>query len=212
VAQAVEFDALAKNIIVKIPATKTGIKGMEEATYLGVSINATVAFTVPKAVAVGEAIERALARRQAEGLDISRVGPVVTIICGRLGDWHEKFVARDGITIDPGYLEWAGVAALKRAYHIFEERGFHSRILSAAFRNHMQWSALVGGDLVVSPRFAWQQRFNASGIDPVSRIDVPIDTCIIDALSAKVPDFNSAYEVGAWTLMASRTSGRAASL
>ena len=74
VAQAVEFDALAKNIIVKIPATKTGIEGTEEATYLGVSINATVAFTVPKAVAVGEAIERALARRQAEGLNISRVG------------------------------------------------------------------------------------------------------------------------------------------
>ena len=50
-AQAVEFDALAPNIIVKIPATENGIAAMEEATYRGVSINATVSFTVPQAVA-----------------------------------------------------------------------------------------------------------------------------------------------------------------
>ena len=195
VAQALEFDALAKNVIVKIPATKTGIKAMEEATYRGVSINGTVSFTVPQAVAVGEAIERGLVRREAEGLDVSTMGPVVTIMAGRLDDWLKKVVAQEAITIDPGYLEWAGVAALKRAYHIFQDRRFRSRILSAAFRNHMQWSELVGGDLVVSPPFAWQQRFNASGIDPVSRIDLPVEPRVIETLSAKVPDFNRAYEV-----------------
>ena len=200
VAQAVEFDALAKNIIVKIPATKIGIKAMEEATYRGVSINATVSFTVPQAVAVGEAIERALVRREAEGLDVSQMGPVVTIMGGRLDDWLKKVVARDGITIDPGYLEWAGVAALKRAYHVFQTRGFRSRILSAAFRNHMQWSELVGGDLVVSPPFKWQQKFNTSGIDPISRIDEPVDPRIIETLSAKIPDFNRAYEVDSMTV------------
>ena len=60
VEQAVRFDALAPNVIVKIPATETGIRAMEEATYRGVSINATVSFTVPQAVAVAEAIERGL--------------------------------------------------------------------------------------------------------------------------------------------------------
>ena len=116
-------------------------------------------------------------------------------MAGRLDDWLKKVVAQEAITIDPGYLEWAGVAALKRAYHIFQDRRFRSRILSAAFRNHMQWSELVGGDLVVSPPFAWQQRFNASGINPVSRIDLPIEPRVIETLSAKVPDFNRAYEV-----------------
>lgn len=199
VAQALEFDALAKNIIVKIPATKTGIEAMEEATYLGVSINATVSFTVPQAVAVGEAIERGLLRREAEGLDISWMGPVVTIMGGRLDDWLKKVVARDAITIDPGCLQWAGVAALKRGYHVFQECSFRCRILSAAFRNHMHWSELVGGDLVVSPPFEWQQTFNASGIDPFSRIDMPVDPQIIDALSAKIPDFNRAYEIDGMT-------------
>jgi len=104
-AQAVEFDGLAENIIVKIPATETGIAAMEEATYRGVSINATVSFTVPQAVAVAEAIERGLRRREAEGLDVSRMGPVCTIMVGRLDDWLKAVAARDAITIDPGYLE-----------------------------------------------------------------------------------------------------------
>lgn len=193
--QAEYFSTLAPNIVVKLPATATGIEAMEEVTFRGVSINATVSFTVPQAVAVAEAVERGLLRREAAGSPTEQMGPVATIMGGRLDDWLKKVVARDGIMIDPGYLEWAGVAALKRAYHIFQERGFHSRVLSAAFRNHMQWSELVGGDLVVSPPFAWQQRFNASGIDPVSRIEEPVDTRIIETLSAKIPDFNRAYEV-----------------
>ena len=198
VAQAVEFAALAKNIIVKIPATRIGIEAMEEATFRGVNINATLSFTVSQAVTVGEAIERGLNRREAAGLDTSEMGPVVTIMGGRLDDWLKKVVARDGIAIDLANLEWAGVAALKRGYQVFRERGFRSRILSAAFRNHWQWSELVGGDLVVSPPFSWQQKFTASGIDPVSRIDVPVDPAVMAAL-ATVPDFVRAYEVDGMT-------------
>lgn len=194
VAQAEEFAALAENIIVKLPATSTGIEAIEEATYRGISINATVSFTVPQALAVGEAVERGLTRREAAGEDISAMGPVVTIMGGRLDDWLKISVAREGTMIDPGHLEWAGVAALKRAYAIFTERRYRSRLLSAAFRNHFQWSELVGGDLVISPPFEWQQKFEASGIEPTSRIDVPVDPRIIDTLSAKVPEFNRAYE------------------
>src|SRR3712207_3791236 len=132
VAQAVEFDALAPNVIVKIPATEVGIRAMEEATYRGVSINATVSFTVPQAVAVAEAIERGLQRREAEGHDVGAMGPVCTIMVGRLDDWMKAVAARDGITVDPGVLEWAGVAAFKRAHEVFRERGFRTRLLSAA--------------------------------------------------------------------------------
>jgi transaldolase len=44
VEQAVHFDSLAPNIIVKIPATKTGIAAIEEATYRGVSITTSRAW------------------------------------------------------------------------------------------------------------------------------------------------------------------------
>jgi transaldolase len=194
VAQAVHFAELAPNIIVKIPATKTGIAAIEEATALGVSINATVSFTVAQAVAVGEAVERGLDRRAADGHDIGEMGPVVTIMGGRLDDWLKHTVARDRILIDPGYLEWAGVAALKRGYEIFRERGFRSRILSAAFRNHMQWSELIGGDLVVSPPFDWQLRINENQLPVEPRIDVPVDPRVIETLLDRVPEFRRAYE------------------
>ena len=86
VAQAVRFSQLAPNMIVKIAATRAGIVAMEEATYRGVSINATASFTLPQAIAAAEAVERGLKRREAEGLEISTMGPVCTIMVGRLDD------------------------------------------------------------------------------------------------------------------------------
>ncbi|HEX5808233.1 MAG TPA: transaldolase family protein, partial [Anaerolineales bacterium] len=65
--QAIHFNTLAPNMIVKIPVTKAGIQAIEEATCQGVSINATVSFTVPQALAVAEAVERGLDRRAAAG-------------------------------------------------------------------------------------------------------------------------------------------------
>src|SRR3954453_597324 len=194
VAQALEFDGLAPNVIVKIPATATGIRAMEEATYRGVSINATVSFTVPQAIAVAEAIERGLQRREAEGLDVDRMGPVCTIMVGRLDDHLKAVAKRDVVTVDPGILEWAGVAVFKRAYEIFGERGFRTRLLSAAFRNHMHWSQLVGGDVVISPPFDWQVRLNASGIEPLSRIDEPVADAVLRTLYEKFPEFRRAYD------------------
>lgn len=193
VAQAVEFSGLAENIIVKIPATATGIAAMEEAAYRGVSINATLSFTVPQAVAVGEALERALDRRAADGLPEQEFGHVVTIMGGRLDDWLKVWSAGRRILTTPGVLDWAGVAALKNAHRIFTERGFRSRILSAAFRNHLQWSELVGGDLVVSPPFDWQARINENAIPAENRIDVPVAPAILAELQS-LSEFRRAYE------------------
>ena len=193
VAQAVEFSQLAPNIIVKIPATANGIAAMEEAAYRGVSINATCSFTVPQAVAVGEALERALDRRAAEGLPEQEFGHVVTIMGGRLDDWLKKWAGAERILTTPGALDWAGVAALKRAHQIFTERGYRSRILSAAFRSFLHWSELVGGDLVVSPPFDWQVRINENNVPAENRIDVPVDADIMAELM-ELSEFRRAYE------------------
>ncbi len=122
--QALDFDRLAPNMIVKIPVTRAGIPAIEEATYRGVSINATVCFTLPQCIAVAEAVERGLARREKEGLPIDTMGPVCTIMVGRLDDWLKVVAERENISVDPGYFEWAGVAVLKKTYKIFRERGY----------------------------------------------------------------------------------------
>ena len=191
--QAQEFSLLAPNMIVKIPVTSAGIPAIEEATYRGISINATVCFTLPQSIAVAEAVERGLARREREGKEIESMGPVCTIMVGRLDDWLKVVAEKNNVTIDPGYLEWAGVAVLKKSYRIFRERGYRIRLLSAAFRNHMHWSEFIGGQVVISPPHAWQVRFNASDVEVRPRIDKPVDPHIVDELSRKFADFRRAY-------------------
>jgi len=193
VEQAVEFSRLAPNMIVKIPVTRAGIPAIEEATYNGISINATVSFSLPQCIAVAKAVERGLKRREKEGKEIASMGPVCTIMVGRLDDWLKVVVEKENIAIDPGYLEWAGVAVFKKAYRIFRERGYRVRLLSAAFRNHMHWSEFIGGDVVISPPYSWQVRFNASDIEVRPRIDIPVEERIVEALSRKFLDFRRAY-------------------
>jgi transaldolase len=193
VKQAVAFSVLAPNMIVKIPATKAGIAAIEEATHRGISINATVSFTLPQCIAVAEAVERGLQRREAEGKDTDSMGPVCTIMVGRLDDWMKVLLERRDISVDPGITEWAGVAVFKKTYAIFRKRGYRLRLLSAAFRNHMHWSQLIGADAVISPPSAWQKRFNASEIEVRPRIDDPVEPKVVEALLGHFPDFRKAY-------------------
>ena len=194
VEQAVHFDSLAPNMIVKIPVTEAGVEAIEEATYRGVSINATVSFTVPQALHVAEAVERGLTRREAEGKDISRMGPVCTIMVGRLDDWLKIVAERDGVVADPWCLEWAGVAAMKKAYRIYQERGYRLRLLSAAIRSYLHWSEFIGGDVVISPPYKWQVRFNASTVSAAPRMATPVDPSIVDELYNKFSEFRRAYD------------------
>lgn len=194
VEQALAFHELAPNILVKFPATAAGIAGIEEATYRGVSINATVNFTLPQAIAVAEAVGRAMDRREAEGLNNDSVTPICTLMIGRLDDWVKVLVERDDIALDPGAPNWAGIAVFKRAYRLFTERRYRPRLLAAAYRHRLHWTELVGGDVAMTMPYAWQVRFNKSGIVPRPRMDVPVDPVIIDELLERVPDFRRAYE------------------
>ncbi len=194
--QALEFSQLAKNMIVKIPVTTEAIAAFEEATYQGVSINATVSFSVAQTVAVAEAVERGLMRREAEGKDISQMGPVCTIMVGRVDDWVKVAADKAGISVDPGIMEWAGVAVFRNAHKVYQERGYRTRLLSAAFRNHMHWSEIIGGDSVISPPYAWQVKINKSGIVPnLNSVNEPIEARILEPMLEKMPEFRKMYEV-----------------
>jgi transaldolase len=192
--QGIGFDALAPNIIVKFPATSVGVAVMEEATYRGVNVNATVSFSVGQALAAGEAVERGLRRREAEGLTTDSMGPVITVMMGRVEDWLRVVADRDGIAADPEALPWSGVAVMKRTIEEFGRRGLRARPLGAAIRHRLHWTELVGGDCVLSFPHSWWKRFQASGIDPEPRIDDPVDPRYLDELQRRFPAFVEAYE------------------
>jgi transaldolase len=186
---------LAPNMQVKIPATSAGIQAIEEATYRGVSINATVSFTVPQALAVAAAVERALDRRSAEGLSNDDITPVCTIMVGRMDDWLKVLRIRDGIAVQPGLLDWAGIAVIKKADRVYRERGYRTRLLAAAYRHHMHWSELIGGDVILTIPYGWQRIINGSDVAVVERFSRPVDPAIVERLLEVFPDFRRAYEV-----------------
>ncbi len=200
VAQAMHFDGLAPNIQVKIPVTKAGITAIEEVTYRGANINATVCFTVPQAIAAAEAVERGLLRRKTEEKSNAGMAPVCTIMIGRLDDWIKVIAKKNNLVITPGYMDWAGIAAIKRAYEIFRQRGYRARLLAAAYRHHMHWSELIGGDLTLTIPYEWQVLFNQSDVEVRERMGNAVDPQIVAELSRKFPDFCRAYAENGLTI------------
>ena len=123
--------SLAPNIAIKCPALPAGIKAMEMLTAAGITVNATVSFTVPQAVQVAEAIERGLAQAEKNNVDIKDVTPYVTIMVGRIDDHLKRVRDSKNINIDPEIINWASIATFKNAYRIFKERNYRSKLLAA---------------------------------------------------------------------------------
>jgi len=194
VAQAMHFHAMAPNIQVKIPVTREGIAAIEEVTCRGVNVNATVSFTLPQSIAVAEAVERGLKRRAAAGHDTDGMTPVCTIMIGRLDDWLKVVARNESIVLTPGHLDWAGIAVMKKTYGIFQQRGYRARLLAAAYRHHLHWSELIGGDLVQAIPYEWQVLFNNSDIEVRKRMQDPVDPAIVEEVYRKFADFRRAYD------------------
>ena len=193
VEQACRFNGLAPNMQVKVPATSAGIKAFEEMTYRGVSINATVSFTATQALAVAEAVERGLERRQSKAMDNSQINPVCTIMVGRLDDWLRESAIKKGICIDPCALHYGGIACMKKAYRTYKERGYRTKLLSAAYRTPLHWLEFIGGDLIMTIPYKNQLLFNDSDFQIKARIDDEVNPNYIKELR-KHPDFIKAYD------------------
>jgi transaldolase len=194
VSQALHFAKLAPNMQIKIPATAAGIVAIEEVTAQGVSINATVSFTVPQVIAVAEAVERGLKRREAAKQSIDHMAPVCTLMVGRLDDWMKVVAEKQKLVPTPGALDWAGVAALKHAYPMYKKAGYRTRLLAAAYRNHLHWSEFIGGDIVLTIPTGWQKRFNASSVEVIPRMDNPVPAWALTELTEQFEEFRKAYD------------------
>jgi transaldolase len=194
VEQAMRFNKLAPNIQVKIPASAAGIQAIEEVTYRGINVNATVCFTVPQSIAVAEAVERGMQRRAAETKDNSGLAQMCTIMIGRLDDWLKVVAKNENIVITPGHLDWAGIAAIKKAYGIFRQRGYRTRLLAAAYRHHLHWSELIGGDIAMTIPYEWQVLFNNCDVEVKERMQDAVDPKIVVELHRKFSDFRRAYD------------------
>ena len=194
VSQAGRLAKLAPNIAIKAPATDIGITAIENMIAEGISINATVSFSVAQAVEVAKAIDRGMRRASSAGHDTNSIRTYVTLMVGRVDDHLKRVAEKEGIAYTPGLLDWAGIAVFKEAHRVFKAHGYKGTLLAAAYRHQGHWSELIGGDVLQTIPYTWWTRFNLSGYTPVARLDCPVDRMIVDELAAKFPDFNRAHD------------------
>ncbi len=193
VAHAAELASLSENILIKMPVSTADIPALEECVYCGVSVNGTVCFGVPQAVAVAEAIERGLKRREAEGLSVEGMLNSCTIMTGRIDDYMKKLVLERETPITQEYLDCGGEAIFKKIYRLYRERGYRARLLVANNHSHFLWSRFLGGDLLMTVNPVWWRRMEGAVLEVRRTIDEDVDEVIIKELLDKIPEYRSIY-------------------
>ena len=193
VAHAVELSSLSENILVKMPVSQEGVAAVEECVYRGISVNGTVCFGVPQAVAVAEAIERGLNRREAEGLSVKGLFNSCTIMTGRIDDYIKKLVHEQELPITEEYLDFGGEAVFKKIYKLYAERGYRAKLLVANNQSHFLWTRFLGGDLLMTVNPVWWRRMEGAVLEVRRTIDEEPDRMAVQELLDKIPEYRKLY-------------------
>lgn len=207
--QAQALNGASPNIMIKMPGTQEGIEGIRILTSLGIPTNATLVFTVSQLVAVAEAVMAGLAEARAKGVDLSQWRSVGTMMLGRFegAEEFQRQAAAQGIELTETDLRWAGLAVFKKAYRIFQERGYETKLLAASMRLgptvdgrlriwHIE--KLAGGNVVLTifPNVYETLFANYTPEEIVPRIDEPVPEEELDKL-LQIEYFRQGYEEGA---------------
>ncbi|MEO8373506.1 MAG: transaldolase family protein, partial [Candidatus Solibacter sp.] len=183
--------AWAPNIAVKLPATAAGLDVLEDCVAGGLSVTATVSFTVPQVVAVAERHRAGIERARARSITPGKCFAVIMI--GRLDDFLREVAQDNRIAVGESDIRQAGLAVTKRAYAIYQERGYQAVLLVAALRGPYHLTELVGARLVMSIHPAYQEAFVTQDFPRQARIDEPVPADVVDRLR-RIPEFVRSYE------------------
>jgi transaldolase len=189
--QARRFADWAPNVAVKLPVTNAGLETLEECTAQGITVTATVSFTVPQVIAVAERHRRGRAR--ALEADVRPGHCFAVIMAGRLDDYLRDVANDRGAGIAEADIRWAGVAASKRAYRLYRERDYRAVLLIAAMRGPYHITELAGADVVMSVPPKIQDALRQENPPREERYDEPVPDGVVDRLSA-LSEFVRAYE------------------
>jgi transaldolase len=190
-AMARRFHVWAPNIAVKLPVTAAGLDVLETCIAEGITITATVSFTVPQVIAIAERHRRGAEQARRDGITPGRCFAVIMI--GRLDDYLRDVALDNGVAVDEADIRTAGLAVTKRACAIYQEEAYEVKLLVAALRGDYHMTELAGAQIIMSIHPKIQALLLESGIPREQRIDRPVDAGSIRRLMA-MPDFVRAYE------------------
>jgi transaldolase len=181
----------APNIAIKLPATASGLDVLEECAALGYTVVSTVSFTLPQALCAAERYERGRARAVAAGIAPGRC--IVVVMVGRIDDYLRD-VAHDqrAEALESDIIQ-CGNAIMKRAWGIWQERGYQSTLMPAGMRGTYHATEVAGAGMTLSVHPKVQAQLARLGGPFEERIDVPIDEGVLDRL-LKIREFRRAYE------------------
>jgi transaldolase len=164
---------------------------MEDCIAEGITVTITVSFTVPQALAIGERHMAGIRRAQAKGIEPGKCFAVIMI--GRLDDYLREVAHDTQAVATESDIRQSGVAATKRAYQIYKERGYQAVLLIAALRGDYHLTEIAGADLLMSIAPAFQDIFVTRDLPREERIDQSVPADVIERLS-QMPEFVRAYE------------------
>jgi transaldolase len=190
-AMASRFHRWAPNIAVKLPATAAGLDVLEDCVAAGITVTATVSFTVPQVVAIAERHRQGIARAKANGIEPGQCFAVIMI--GRLDDYLREVAHDNQAQVSESDIRQSGLAVTKRAYAIYKNRGYDAVLLVAALRGDYHLTELAGADLVMSIAPAFQEPFVTKDFPREERIDVPVPPDVIERL-CEMPEFLRSYD------------------
>ncbi|MEM7145332.1 MAG: transaldolase family protein [Verrucomicrobiota bacterium] len=191
---AVQLAAVAPNIAIKVPSTKPGFDAAERLVARGISVNTTVSFSVAQAMAAAEAIERGLDQFEAAGNDPESIHPYVTIMVGRVGDYLNRIAeGRGGVEIDEESVILSGVWVFRQAARLFRRRQFRPTLLAAAYRHELQWSQIIGKEVLQSIPYAWWKQFQFADCDVRETVWNPVEEARLAGLRRAFPEFDALY-------------------
>jgi transaldolase len=190
-AMARRYHTWAPNIAVKMPVTAAGLDVLEECIAEGITVTATISFTVPQVVAVAQRHRAGAARARQAGIEPGHCFAVIMI--GRLDDYIRDVAWDSQAEVSEADVQQAGLAVSKRAYQIYRDEGYEAVLLVAALRGTYHMTELAGAELVMSIHPRHQAMLLEPGVPQEMRIDRPIAPEVIDRL-CRVPEFVRSYE------------------
>lgn len=193
-AQGLELATLAPNIAIKVPATEAGLDAMTELVARGVSVNATVSFSVAQALAVSDAFREGQALARKAGCEVARMPLYITLMIGRVDDHLKRVAEAEKIVTREGLLDWAGIAVFKNAHRLFKAEGRPGTLLAAAYRHEAHWAQIIGKEVLQTIPYSWWTKFNLAAGEPLLTLENQVDAGMVAELREKFPDFVRAYD------------------
>lgn len=179
---------LNPNVMIKIPATKAGLKAMEVLIEENTPINATEVMGVSQALSVCKLYDKVS--------KLSGKYPPIyySLITGIYDEYLNKYVSTENIEISKDILYMAGLSIAKKVYQITKSQYPNIGFIGGGVRGLQHFTEMVGGDVCITMNWEGQaEKLIELDLPVVSRFFNPVPDIYIDELISKVPEFRRAY-------------------